>query len=117
MRLALPGRGILRLDGESAQVFQSYLLPEERLADLLTGGEPVPINPLSEDELRLVQRALTETSGRMTQADMVSWGLAPRQARRLGQTWEVKGWLVQDPNRKNARYVTLALRQISEVVR
>jgi len=61
-----------------------------------------------------VQRSLAETSGRMTQDDLVSWGLAPRQARRLAETWEIKGWLAQDPIRKNARYVTPALRQIVE---
>ncbi len=114
MRLAQPGRGILRLDGGSPQIFQSYHLPEERLAGLLASGKPVKTSPLSDEERRLVQRALSETGGRMTQDDLVSWGLAPRQARRLAETWEIKGWLAQDPNRKNARYITPALRRIVE---
>lgn len=114
MRLALPGRGILRLDGVPPQVFQSYYLPEERLTGLLVAGKPVRTSPLSEDEICLVQRALAETAGRMTQDDLVSWGLAPRQARRLAETWEIKGWLAQDPNSKNARYITPALRRIVE---
>jgi len=112
MRLAQPGRGILRLDGGSPQIFQSYHLPEERLAGLLASGKPVKASPLSDDERRLVQHALADTGGRMTQDDLVSWGLAPRQARRLAETWEIKGWLAQDPNRKNARYVTPALQKI-----
>lgn len=116
MHLALPGRGILRLDGGSPQIFQSYHLPEERLAGLLAAGKPVKASLLSDDERRLVQRALVEVAGRMTQDDLVSWGLAPRQARRLAETWEIKGWLAQDPNRKNARYVTPDLRQIVEAV-
>lgn len=114
MRLALPGRGILRLDGGSPQIFQSYHLPEDRLAGLLASGKPVKTSPLNDDERILVLRALADTGGRMTQDDLVSWGLAPRQARRLAETWEIKGWLMQDPNRKNARYITPALRQIVE---
>ncbi len=114
MRLALPGRGILRLDGSLPQVFQSYHLPEEHLAGLLSAGKAVKVSPLSDDERSLVQHSLAETSGRMTQDDLVSWGMAPRQARRLAETWEIKGWLAQDPNRKNARYITPALQQIVE---
>jgi uncharacterized membrane protein len=112
MHLSLPGRGILRLDGGMIQEFQAYHLPEERLAALLTSGAPVNVSPLSDDERILVQRALQETGGRMTQEDLLAWGLQPRPARRLAETWERKGWLAQDPNRKNARYVTSALLEL-----
>lgn len=112
MQLSLPGRGILRLDGGTIQEFQAYHLPEERLATLLASGAPVNVSPLSEDERSLVQRALRETGGRMTQEDLLTWGLQPRPARRLAETWERKGWLAQDPNRKNARYVTPALLEL-----
>ncbi|MFM8319916.1 MAG: FtsK/SpoIIIE domain-containing protein [Chloroflexota bacterium] len=114
MKLALPGRGILRLDGASIQEFQAYHLPEERLAALLASGSPVRINPLTDDERRLAERARQETEGRMTLEDLLSWGLQPRQARRLAEEWERKGWLAQDPNRRNARYITQALCQILE---
>lgn len=114
MRLTLPGRGILRLDGGAIQEFQAYHLPEDRLARLLTAGQPVKIDPLTEAERALVRRSLAETAGRMTQDDLVAWGLAPRQARRLAELWEIKGWLAQDPSRKNARYVTPILRKIVE---
>ncbi|MFM8320228.1 MAG: FtsK/SpoIIIE domain-containing protein [Chloroflexota bacterium] len=112
MRLALPGRGILRLDGSVAQKFQAYHLPEERLAVLLSAGVPVRANPLSVEERHLIGCALQETGGRMTQEDLTGWGLQPRAARRLAETWERKGWLAQDPNRRNARYVTPALLEL-----
>jgi len=109
MQLSLPGRGILRLDGGTIQEFQAYHLPEERLATLLSSGAPVSVRPLSDGERSLVQRALQETGGRMTQEDLLTWGLQPRPARRLAESWERKGWLAQDANRKNARYITPAL--------
>jgi len=112
MQLSLPGRGILRLDGGTIQEFQAYHLPEERLATLLSSGAPVSVSPLSDGERSLVQRALQETGGRMTQEDFMAWGLQPRPARRLAETWERKGWLTQDANRKNARYVTPALLEL-----
>jgi hypothetical protein len=57
-----------------------------------------------------VQR-LAETAGRMTQDDLVSWGLAP--ARRAGyRDLGDQGLAGPDPNRKNARYVTPALQKI-----
>jgi len=114
MKLALPGRGILRLDGASIQEFQAYHLPEERLATLLASGKPVQISPLTDDERHLAERARQETEGRMTLEDLLGWGLQPRQARRLAEEWERKGWLAQDPNRKNARYITPALCQLLE---
>jgi hypothetical protein len=49
----------------------------------------------------------------MTLADLISWGAAPRQARRIGEEWERKGWLAQDPNHKNARFVTDILRRLA----
>ena len=115
MQLSLPGRGILRQDGSAIQEFQAYHLPEERLAGLLASGTPARLSPLSDDELLLVRRALQETGGRMTQDDLVAWGLQPRPARRLAESWERRGWLVQDPNRKNARYATPALLELAQV--
>jgi len=112
MQLSLPGRGILRLDGGTIQEFQAYHLPEEHLATLLASGAPVNVNPLSDEERSLAQRSLQETNGRMTQEDLLTWGMQPRPARRLAETWERKGWLAQDPNRKNARYVTPALLEL-----
>ncbi|MFZ6027790.1 MAG: FtsK/SpoIIIE domain-containing protein [Chloroflexota bacterium] len=114
MRIQLPGRGILRLDGGSLQPFQAYHLPEDRLATLLASGQAVTRSPLSDEERRFVQRALAETGGRMTLSDLVAWGAAPRQARRIAESWQRRGWLAQDPNRKNARYVTEALRRLVE---
>jgi DNA segregation ATPase FtsK/SpoIIIE-like protein len=115
MRLSQPGRGIVRLDGGTIQVFQAYHLPEERIAHFLATGKPVKSNLLTDQENQIVRRALAETGGRMTQDDLVSWGLAPRQARRLAESWEMKGWLAQDPNRKNGRYITPTLVSILEM--
>jgi hypothetical protein len=114
MKLSWPGRGLIRLDGGKPQEFQAYYLPDHRLADLLAAGKPMQAKLLTEMESSLVQRSLAETGGRMTQEDLISWGLAPKQARRLGESWELKGWLAQVPSRWNARYITPVLREIVE---
>lgn len=63
-------------------------------------------NGLDEQEIRLAQRAIRETEGKMSIPLLVSWGLPERRARSLVEAWELRGWLRQDPARQNARYVT-----------
>jgi hypothetical protein len=117
MNFSLPGRGILRLDGEKVNEFQAYLMPEERMAALLLNqnGSLPTRSPLTDEEIDLVKLALDENRpkdeiGRMSSSDLVSWGLNSNQARKLGQTWEYKGWLAKGSN--NARFVTDVLKQV-----
>ncbi|MCL4562950.1 MAG: FtsK/SpoIIIE domain-containing protein [Chloroflexi bacterium] len=61
---------------------------------------------LSDYDVRLAQRALTEAEGKMSIPLLVSWGISERRARALVEAWELRGWLQQDPARQNARYIT-----------
>ena len=67
---------------------------------------------LSRQELELVERALNEAEGKMSIPLLVSWGMPERGARSLVESWELRGWLRQDPARQNARYITPKLMEI-----
>jgi len=67
---------------------------------------------LSEQEIRLAQRAMHEAEGKMSIPLLVSWGLTERGARSLVESWELRGWLSQDPARQNARYITPKFRSM-----
>jgi hypothetical protein len=64
---------------------------------------------LSEVERALFARAAKETSGRMSIPILVGWGQRERAARQLLETWELRGWVLRDPQRDNARYITAKL--------
>ncbi|MEW6403213.1 MAG: hypothetical protein AB1649_15565, partial [Chloroflexota bacterium] len=63
-------------------------------------------------EQELVERALNQAEGKMSIPLLVSWGMSERRARSLVESWEMRGWLRQDPSRQNARYVTQKLLEI-----
>lgn len=67
---------------------------------------------LSRQEQELVKRALIEAEGKMSIPLLVSWGMPERMARSLVESWELRGWLRQDPARQNARYITPKLLEI-----
>lgn len=75
-------------------------------------AQSIPKAALSLQELHLVQRALNEADGKMSIPLLVSWGLPERGARSLVESWELRGWLRQDPARQNARYITPKLTAI-----
>ena len=60
----------------------------------------------------MAQRAIHEAGGKMSIPLLVSWGIPERGARSLVESWELRGWLRQDPTRQNARYVTPKLLEI-----
>jgi len=43
---------------------------------------------------------------------LVGWGVPERKARTLVEAWEQRGWLLQDPARQNARYITPKFQEI-----
>jgi hypothetical protein len=67
---------------------------------------------LNRQDQELVERALNEAEGKMSIPLLVSWGMPERGARSLVESWELRGWLRQDPARQNARYVTPKLLEI-----
>jgi hypothetical protein len=69
-------------------------------------GQIGPRAVLSRQEQELVERALNEAEGKMSIPLLVSWGMPERGARSLVESWELRGWLRQDPARQNARYIT-----------
>jgi hypothetical protein len=67
---------------------------------------------LSQVEIQLAARSLAESEGRMSIPLLVVWGLRERRARALVEDWELRGWLQQDPQQQNARYITPTLTEI-----
>jgi hypothetical protein len=116
MKFERPGRGVVRYDGGALQEVQAYYLPEESIARLLAGHSLPPRSALDDEQQRLVALALDESRpladrGRMSETDLVGWGLKSYRARALGVEWEYKGWLVKGANR--ARFVSALLREIT----
>lgn len=71
---------------------------------------------LTREELRLVQCALNpqrppDQIGRVSENDLMSWGMVRNQARQIGIDWQHKGWLRNGPH--NARYVTDDLKALA----
>ena len=69
-------------------------------------GQGKPQDVLNTQEQELAQRSLNEASGKMSIPLLVSWDLTERSARSLVESWELRGWLRQDPARQNARCIT-----------
>jgi hypothetical protein len=67
---------------------------------------------VAELEQALFARAIKETAGRMSIPILVGWGQRERTARQLLETWELRGWVLRDPQRDNARYITVKLAEI-----
>lgn len=84
---------------------QTYLLPKEALLN-----QEVPA--LDPRERAILERAQRETSGRLSIPILVEWGVRERAARRALEHWEQRGWLLRDPERDNARYITPKLADI-----
>jgi hypothetical protein len=98
-----PGRGVIRID--QYQPMQFYLVTEEMEHEWLAGSTQ-PILPIPEEEALLVKRSLEEEGGRFTQALLQVWGMGSREARSLLERYEARGWVEQDPQRSNGRYIT-----------
>lgn len=97
------GRGVIRID--QYQPMQFYLVTDELEREWLSGATQ-PVSPIPEDEALLVKRSLEEEGGRFTQGLLQLWGLEPYAARTLLERYEARGWVIQDPKRKNGRYIT-----------
>lgn len=98
-----PGLGVIRID--QYQPMQFYLVTDEMEREWLSGATQ-PISPIPEDEAALVRRSLEKEGGRFTQGLLQLWGLGAREARSLLERYEARGWVEQDPQRSNGRYIT-----------
>lgn len=98
------GRGVMRTNVYTPMQF--YLVTPEREAEWLAPSKAVSVSPLTDEETALVKRSLEEADGKMTLGLLMGWGLGQREARRLVETFEARGWLAQDAARGNARVIT-----------
>lgn len=112
MKFKTQGRAILLANGMYQKVQLYYVSPEQQRAWLGTEAHSSPPAPLPEDELLLVKRSLEHEEGRLSIPLLVSWGKTERDARTLVETWELRGWLMKDAARKNARYITEKLTEL-----
>ena len=80
---------------------QAYFLDKS----LLMQSNGIP-STLTEKERVLFNRALSETGGKVTLGTLISWGAGEREARRLVETWTLRGWAAKDPARSNATHLT-----------
>ena len=118
MRLAAPGRGLIRLEGLKPQVFQAYFLSPEQEGNWqeeLRRRAPatLPRASFSKQERRLIETALTEHEGRVTLATaQEEMGLSEWNARKFVEAWRRRDWLEKDVQRDNAHYITPLLQKI-----
>jgi hypothetical protein len=73
---------------------------------------PALLPSISDQEGELFARSIRETDGRLSIPILSGWGVRERAARSLLETWEQRGWVLRDPQRDNARYITPKLREI-----
>ncbi len=103
-----PGRMLAKLDG-APEPMQGFYLSDDDLAKVtrtIAGSKPSGPT-LTEAEARLVTWAVEENNSYLSLADIRQRaGMGQREARRLADTWERRGWLVKDTQSKNRRRVS-----------
>ena len=85
---------------------QTFYLDKQRFSQV------GPQSIMNDHEQYLAKRSLAEAEGKMSIPLLVGWGVPERKARVLVETWELRGWLHQDPTRQNARYITAKFQEI-----
>lgn len=110
LRFKQPGRAVLFATGRYQKMQMYYVSPEQERIWL--GGGATDISPISANEQALVQRSLQEAGGKMSLDLLMGWGMGQREARRLVDDWELRGWLAKDATQGNARFITPVLRDL-----
>ena len=92
-----PGRAITNRWGQ----IQAYYLDKSALisGSASEGG-------LSAEDMALAERALKETDGKVSRDVLEGWGMRHQDARRLQESWKLRGWAANDPLRANGLYIT-----------
>jgi hypothetical protein len=107
MQFRYPGRAVLRAG--TYQTIQLYQLTQEQEMEWLAASITDALSPLSDAEIEIVERAIREAGGKMTIGLLEGWGMGHREARRMVETYEARGWLEQDATQGNARVITSKL--------
>lgn len=107
MKFRHPGRAVLRAG--TYQTMQLYQLTQEQEMEWLASAITDSLSPLPDGEMEIVRRSLSEAGGKMTLDLLMGWGMGQREARRMLETYETRGWLERDAAQGNARVVTSIL--------
>lgn len=110
-----PGRMVGRVQGQWV-TFQGFWLSDkelERIGRDVTAGKIG--GGLSEKEIRMVEIAVRDRGGKLTQANIAaSLNLTPYKAEQKSAEWQSLGWLRKEPSDNNACYVTEAFQKLAE---
>jgi hypothetical protein len=88
---------------------QSYFVPK---ALLLSSGTIIK-DALSDLERNLFTRAIETAQGNLSLSRISEWGgISQRQARKLQETWALRGWLSKDASNSNSFYLTAKARDL-----
>jgi hypothetical protein len=88
---------------------QSYFIPK---ALLLSSGTIIK-DALSDLERNLFTRAIETAQGNLSLSRISEWGgISQRQARKLQETWALRGWLSKDASNSNSFYLTAKARDL-----
>jgi len=88
---------------------QSYFVPK---ALLLSSGT-MNKDALSDFEQNLFSRAIESSQGNLSLNRISEWGrMSQRQARKLQETWALRGWLLKDASNSNSFYLTAKARNL-----
>jgi len=104
MKFKTPGRSVLKTN--RFETIQLYQVTPEQETEWMAGTGQGQAQPLPAEEMAIVQRALEAAGGRMTIGLLMEWGMGQREARRLVESYEARGWLEQDAAQGNARVIT-----------
>jgi DNA segregation ATPase FtsK/SpoIIIE-like protein len=113
---ATKGRFLARLpDQASLQELQAFYVPDEMLLAVArqVAGGAIFHSALSAEIANLVRWAIAENNGYLSLADIQAQaGLGQKEARRLAEEWERRGWLEKDKQAGNKRRVTDELERV-----
>jgi len=88
---------------------QSYFVPKA----LLLPAEIQPREALNELEQNLFSRALATDNGGLSLNRITEWGeVSQRQARKLQETWALRGWVAKDASNGNSFCLTAKAREL-----
>ena len=117
----ISGRALVRIDSQFYTV-QTYHAPTDVAQAIIARAGAVNGPLLTDQERVLAQYALDELGGVFNLESLYQWmgpksdprhhgGISYRRLKRLGQDWELRGWLSSDGDPTTARRITDALRK------
>jgi energy-coupling factor transporter ATP-binding protein EcfA2 len=99
------GRAVVRNQKYGYAPTQIYRVTGEMQREWLAGSqESLPV--LSRTEQMVFELATEEADGKISLENLMGWGLGQGAARRLQESWKLRGWAENDPARSNGLYIT-----------